>query len=577
MVMEVAVEGTDIDPTELKELNWITKVTKKVKELQDQGRREKQSADAPCNTLSTAAAGTATNVNRSTIGEYKARLAGKQLAEKSIASHLPRLPQTDHKVILRPKGGLALTKLSVPYVGGMLRLAADVQWEKGKEEDQVVLNDKQGTITYSTPRQEDALKVLSLRKLPIGDKAYEVTSYMAAPENCGRGVVHGIDLRFSEEELEVGFSHRTNPPIIGVRRMGRSESVIITFADPQVPRWVRCFGSPIKCFLYRKKYEVCFKCGDIGHRSDVCSNNPTDKCRKCGDPSPASEHRCVPKCQLCGKEHETGDKRCKVLYRTPYVLKKRQWERKLGEQARKEEEADEKRRHREAQSTIKASQRASRRDQSRDRARSMSRSRSKSRNRSVSFPRLPPLRTETISTANSSSENSGSVRASLENSKTNAPKVGWVSGTAQDANAEVVRKLTEQNKFLMEQNKLIMEQNAELKRQLDEIKTVIIAKASEQVVESMQVVHSPPLEQLESKLNDVDDKLASRVSKLEKVFVAMAELKSLKKVEDRLLEMEKRMDRLDKSNIRRQKSSKNQEFNRPDGSQATVSYSLAVE
>ncbi|KAH9374369.1 hypothetical protein HPB48_012258 [Haemaphysalis longicornis] len=171
----------------------------------------------------------------------------------------------------------------------------------------------------------------------------------------------GVDRAAGEEpaELEVGSSHRTSPPIIGVRRMGRSESVIITFADPQVPRWVECFGSPIKCFLCRKKYEVCSKCGNIGHRSDVCSNNPTEKCRKCGDPSPASEHvhRCVPKCQLCGKEHATGDKRCKALYRTPYVLKKRQWERKLGEQATKEE-ADEKRRHREAQSTIKGSQRA---------------------------------------------------------------------------------------------------------------------------------------------------------------------------------------------------------------------------
>ncbi|KAH9378684.1 hypothetical protein HPB48_004199 [Haemaphysalis longicornis] len=68
--------------------------------------------------------------------------------------------------------------------------------------------------------------------------------------------------------------------------------------------------------------EVCCKCGDIGHQSDICSNHSTEKCRKCGDPSPASEQRCVAKCQLCAKEHETGDKRCKVVYRTLYVHKK---------------------------------------------------------------------------------------------------------------------------------------------------------------------------------------------------------------------------------------------------------------
>ncbi|KAH9384038.1 hypothetical protein HPB48_026021 [Haemaphysalis longicornis] len=83
--------------------------------------------------------------------------------------------------------------------------------EKGKENDQVVLNNKQGTITYRSPRQEKAPKVLSMRKLPTRGKAYAVTSNMAALENSGRGVAHGIDLRFSEEKLEVGFCHRTNP------------------------------------------------------------------------------------------------------------------------------------------------------------------------------------------------------------------------------------------------------------------------------------------------------------------------------------------------------------------------------
>lgn len=41
MGMEVTVDPS-VDPSELKESGWITKVTKKVTELQDQGRREKQ-------------------------------------------------------------------------------------------------------------------------------------------------------------------------------------------------------------------------------------------------------------------------------------------------------------------------------------------------------------------------------------------------------------------------------------------------------------------------------------------------------------------------------------------------------
>ncbi|KAH9384925.1 hypothetical protein HPB48_026955 [Haemaphysalis longicornis] len=356
------------------------------------------------------------------FAQQQALQAGKQLAGRPIASRLPRLPHTDHKATLRPKEGLELTKLSLVYVGGTIRLAANVHWERGKEEDQVVLNKIQGTITYSTPKKEDALKVLALKKLQFGSKVYEVATYMAAPEDCGRGVVDGIDRRITEEELEVGLSHPTNPPVLGVGRMGTSESVIITFGVSWVPRWVRILGSPIQCFLYRKKHEVCFKCGQVGHRSDVCNNEPSEKCKKCGSPPfPTGEHDCKPKCQLCGNDHETGDRRCKALYRIPYLIKKRQWKRKLDEETRKQEEENGKQRQGNGPSTSKDTQRKSRHDQSRDRGRSKSRKRSKSRNRSVSFPRLPSLRKETPN--NTTNLYSASVGA-RETPKHSTPKVG---------------------------------------------------------------------------------------------------------------------------------------------------------
>ncbi|KAG0412359.1 hypothetical protein HPB47_010499, partial [Ixodes persulcatus] len=42
-----------------------------------------------------------------------------------------------------------------------------------------------------------------------------------------------------------------------------------------------------------------------------------------------------PKCLLCGKGHLTGDRKCKAKYKTPYLVKRRQWERRI----REEEEA----------------------------------------------------------------------------------------------------------------------------------------------------------------------------------------------------------------------------------------------
>ncbi|KAH7935598.1 hypothetical protein HPB52_010337 [Rhipicephalus sanguineus] len=49
-------------------------------------------------------------------------------------------------------------------------------------------------------------------------------------------------------------------------------------------------------------------------------------------PNPPHEHLCDPKCQLCGKGHVTGDRKCKAKYKIPYLVKRRQWERRTREE-----------------------------------------------------------------------------------------------------------------------------------------------------------------------------------------------------------------------------------------------------
>ncbi|KAH9367577.1 hypothetical protein HPB48_002869 [Haemaphysalis longicornis] len=125
------------------------------------------------------------NIKGSPNGEHKPLQAGKQLAGRPIVSRLPQLLHMDHEVILRPKEGLQLTTFALVCVAATIRLAANVHWERGKEKDKVGLNKIQGTIRYSTPKKEDALKVFALNKLQFGSKVYEVTTHMAAPEDCG--------------------------------------------------------------------------------------------------------------------------------------------------------------------------------------------------------------------------------------------------------------------------------------------------------------------------------------------------------------------------------------------------------
>ncbi|KAH7933096.1 hypothetical protein HPB49_008087 [Dermacentor silvarum] len=48
--------------------------------------------------------------------------------------------------------------------------------------------------------------------------------------------------------------------------------------------------------------------------------------------NPTEDHQCDPRCSLCGKGHLAGDKQCREWFKTPYILKKRYWERVQHEQ-----------------------------------------------------------------------------------------------------------------------------------------------------------------------------------------------------------------------------------------------------
>ncbi|KAH8022572.1 hypothetical protein HPB51_000355 [Rhipicephalus microplus] len=323
MTMKVTVNGRDADQEELESSDWVTKVSKRVAELQESQQRERDDAtraafaSSGCGKEGRTMPADFNGDKHSVSGRSSYKAAGKKLAERSVASHLPRLPNADHKVMIRPKEGLTLTRHSAPVIGGAVRMAAGIPWQKGREEDRIVVNGKQGTLIYTTPREDDAKKMLDLKVIKLDIKEYEVKTYMAAPESCGKGVVRGLYIRLSDRELELAFSHEENRPILGVRRMGNSTSVIITFVDDYVPRWMICFGTPMKCFLYKKRYEVCYKCGELGHRSDVC-DSPHEKCRGCGVASSLKDHECTPRCHLCGNEHVTRNKRRRTFSDTLY-------------------------------------------------------------------------------------------------------------------------------------------------------------------------------------------------------------------------------------------------------------------
>ncbi|KAH7932535.1 hypothetical protein HPB52_024383 [Rhipicephalus sanguineus] len=312
----VQVEGEEISPTEFgKEQGWC--------EIKRNTKKAAGDADSAKNQQATPA---------STEKAAFIQKATQYVRKITMTSRMPNLPTDYYKIIVRRRDGFNVSHYQKDRVHCCIRNAAGVGREVA-EEDSVCLNERQNVIVVSTPSEDRARRYGGICKLRIGDREFEASAYRAAPENTSKGLIRGISLDEQPADVVRSLVNHRNPNVLHAKRMGNTTNVIILFDGYYVPRYVNYGGMVIRCTLYKKHIDMCYECGRLGHRADVCPNPNDKKCRGCGCGNPPDDHRCEPVCQLCGKGHLTGDRKCKAKYKIPYLVKRRQWERRMREEA----------------------------------------------------------------------------------------------------------------------------------------------------------------------------------------------------------------------------------------------------
>ncbi|KAL1469515.1 hypothetical protein MTO96_041028 [Rhipicephalus appendiculatus] len=190
---------------------------------------------------------------------------------------MPSLPREDNKIVIRPRGGLNIAKVGVTLVGDAILAAAGIR-EEDTLQDTLCPNVPQNIMVASTPNQENVSRI---RQHPADRRPR-------------------LGTRDSPNTINAKIVNERNPLALMAKRIAQTGTVIVAFDGYKVPNLVKYGSILLRCTLYREQIDVCYGCGRLGHRMDVCPSPGEAVCRGCGTVSPDEHHECIPKCRLCG-------------------------------------------------------------------------------------------------------------------------------------------------------------------------------------------------------------------------------------------------------------------------------------
>ncbi|KAH7963562.1 hypothetical protein HPB52_021638 [Rhipicephalus sanguineus] len=185
-----------------------------------------------------------------------------------------------------------------------------------RNQDTMCPNPLQNIMFVSTPSQENVKRYVNAQAITVACQEHDVSAYVAAPNATCKAVIRGIPLSDGPEAIDHKIVNERNPLALGAKGIMSTGVTIVLFVGYKVPYYVSYGGTLIN-------RSVCYACGRLGHRSDICPTPDASGCKACREAMKLDEDEiCKPICSLCGDRHLTASRDCKHGYQTPYVVRR---------------------------------------------------------------------------------------------------------------------------------------------------------------------------------------------------------------------------------------------------------------
>lgn len=167
--------------------------------------------------------------------------------------------------------------------------------------------DKSNSVLFTLYSKEQTTRLCGVKKLTVpSEKGFvhvEVEMVLLrSNEQTSRGVITVEEGESDSQIMNELYNERIT--ILDVKRMGKSNRAVVTFATPKLPRVVRYHYELIKVSPYKPRTLICYNCHQSGHMLRHCPNPGV--CKSCGKKHDIIDNADCEERSFCAVCKETG-------------------------------------------------------------------------------------------------------------------------------------------------------------------------------------------------------------------------------------------------------------------------------